>query len=223
MRDLIRDFPLLGGRQGGARPGKGSVMQIQSSQGPASGGPGQMLSALLGKAGGVGGAGPAGAQPPQGGPGGAGPAGGPQGQKGPPPGLAGGRMSSGTMSGLLNAQEMSAGKLGDSDDPVSKLMQAADADGNGGLSTEELKSVLGDEAPDDISESLAKIDRDEDGELSAEEIGGALNEMRKGGPEGAGSPSAPKPAPPAGGLASLMTAAGSNEAEDKGEWWMKAA
>lgn len=198
-------------------------MQIQSSQGPASGGPGQMLSALLGRAGGVGGAGPAGAQPPQGGPGGAGPAGGPQGQKGPPPGLAGGRLSSGTMSGLLNAQEMSAGKLGGADDPVSKLMQAADADGNGGLSTEELKSVLGDEAPDDISESLAKIDRDEDGELSAEEIGGALNEMRKGGPEGAGSPSIPKPAPLAGGLANLMTAAGSDESESKGEWWMKAA
>jgi hypothetical protein len=193
-------------------------MQIQSSQGP-----GQMLSALLGKAGGVGATGPAGAQPPQGGPGGAGPTGGPQGQKGPPPGLAGGRLTSGTMSGLLSAQAIGPDKLGDGADPVSKLMQAADTDGNGGLSTEELRSMLGDEAPDDISESLARIDRDEDGELSAEEIGGALNEMRRGGPEGAGSPSAPKPAPPAGGLANLMTAAGSNEAEGKGEWWMKAA
>ncbi|MFN8873498.1 MAG: hypothetical protein ACK5WW_03450 [Brevundimonas sp.] len=123
----------------------------------------------------------------------------------------------------MSAQDIGPDKLGDGADPVSKLLKAADADGNGGLSTEELRSMLGDEAADDISESLARIDRDEDGELSAEEIGGALNDMRRGGPEGAGSPSAPKPAPPAGGLANLMTAAGSNEAEDKGEWWMKAA
>ncbi|MFM8820773.1 MAG: hypothetical protein ACKOD3_09585 [Phenylobacterium sp.] len=193
-------------------------MQIQANQGP-----GQMLSALLGKAGGVGATGPAGAQPPQGGPGGAGPTGGPQGQKGPPPGQAGGRLTSGTMSGLLSAQAIGPDKLGDGADPVSKLMQAADTDGNGGLSTEELRSMLGDEAPDDISESLAKIDRDEDGELSAEEIGGALNEMRRGGPEGARSASAPSPPQAVGGLQNLLTATVPGDAEDKLGWWMTAA
>lgn len=198
-------------------------MQIQASQGPSPGGPGQMLSALLGKAGGVGATGPAGAQPPQGGPGGAGPTGGPQGQKGPPPGLAGGRLTSDTMSALLSAQAIGPDKLGDGADPVSKLMKAADADGNGGLSTEELKSMLGDEAPDDISESLARIDRDEDGELSAEEIGGALNEMRKGGPEGAGSASAQRPPSAVGGLQNLLTATVPDDADNKLGWWMTAA
>jgi hypothetical protein len=131
-------------------------MQIQPIQAPLSGGPGQMLSALVSRAGGVGASRPAGAPTAQGGAGGTSPVGGPQGQKGAPQGPAGGQLASGTMSGLLGVQEVRAGKRGDSADPVSKFMQVADTYRNGGISADELKSVLG----DDSSGGIARTDRD---------------------------------------------------------------
>jgi len=61
------------------------------------------------------------------------------------------------------------------------------------------------------------------GELSGEEIGGALNEMRKAGPEGAGSASRPNPALPAKGPPNHLAVAVPGAVRDKGDGWMKAA
>lgn len=89
---------------------------------------------------------------------------------GPPPGPppSGGTFASMTLSSLLGAQEESGEA-----DMVSDLIASADADSDGALSLDEIRSALGQDG-DALSEAVAKLDSDGDGRLGAAELSAAL-------------------------------------------------
>lgn len=104
---------------------------------------------------------------------------------GPPPAdMAGGGISSDTMSALLGNQEVS--------DPLSSLVDSViselDSDGDGGLSLDEVGTALGASDSSELAEAFSELDSDGDGVMSADEMSSGL--AAKGPPPGGPPPGA---------------------------------
>jgi Ca2+-binding EF-hand superfamily protein len=104
---------------------------------------------------------------------------------GPPPGpppasMNGGGFSSDTLSALLGSQESSSSS---SSSFASKVIDAADTNGDGTVSLEELAASLGADSST-LSDAFAKVDSDGDGQISSTELDAGLK--TKGPPHGHG-------------------------------------
>ena len=102
---------------------------------------------------------------------------------GPPPGGGARQFASRTLGGLLSAQESST-----STDLASQLIDAADTDGDGVLSLEEIQKSLEASSSDELSAQVAKLDTDGDGKLNADELSAGLEAARPDGPPPGGPP-----------------------------------
>ncbi|MDB5456906.1 MAG: hypothetical protein JWP92_2491, partial [Caulobacter sp.] len=94
---------------------------------------------------------------------------------GPPPSGAGGGggFAADTLSGLLSTQEAAS----PADGMAAKVIDAADTDGDGMLSLEEIQAALGGGAADQtdaLSGAIAKLDSDGDSKLSADELSAGI-------------------------------------------------
>lgn len=106
---------------------------------------------------------------------------------GPPPGpppasMNGGGFSSDTMSALLGSQESSSSS---SSSFSSKVIDAADTNGDGTVSLEELAASLSADSTS-LADAFAKVDSDGDGQITASELDAGLK--AKGPPHGGPPP-----------------------------------
>jgi Ca2+-binding EF-hand superfamily protein len=89
-----------------------------------------------------------------------------------PPASGGAGFTSGALSGLLSTQEASP-----ADDAAGKLLDAADTDGDGTLSLEEIQAALGANAAgqtDALTGAIAQLDTDGDSKLGASELSAGI-------------------------------------------------
>lgn len=98
---------------------------------------------------------------------------------GPSPGGGAQAFTTDTLRSLLSLQE-SPGSASSSANPLADLIKSADTDGDGKLSADELKTVLGGSATNDLSAKLAKLDTDGDGKLSSDELTAAMKAQHGG-------------------------------------------
>ena len=115
---------------------------------------------------------------------------------GPPPGpppasMNGGGFSSDTMSALLGSQESSGSTSAGGSSFSSKVIDAADTNGDGTVSLEELAASLSTDSTS-LTDAFAKVDSDGDGQITSTELDAGLKAM--GPPHG--GPPPPGMAPP---------------------------
>ena len=134
---------------------------------------------------------------------------------GPPPGpppasMNGGGFSADTMSALLGSQESSsssgAGASSSSSSFSSEIIDAADTNGDGTVSLEELAASLSTDSSS-LTDAFAEVDSDGDGQITSTELDAGLKAM--GPPRGG-----PPPPPSAADMASDMLA--SSDADETG-------
>jgi Ca2+-binding EF-hand superfamily protein len=111
---------------------------------------------------------------------------------GPPPGpppasMNGGGFSTDTLSALLGSQESASSS---SSSFTSKVIDAADTNGDGTVSLEELAASLGSDSSS-LSDAFGKVDSDGDGQISSSELDAGLK--ANGPPRGHGGPHGPPP------------------------------
>ena len=121
---------------------------------------------------------------------------------GPPPGpppasMNGGGFSADTMSALLGSQESSsssgAGASSSSSSFSSEIIDAADTNGDGTVSLEELAASLSTDSSS-LTDAFAEVDSDGDGQITSTELDAGLKAM--------GPPRGGPPPPPPSGIAS---------------------
>jgi len=138
---------------------------------------------------------------------------------GPPPGpppasMNGGGFSADTMSALLGSQESSGssgagGSKGSGSSFSSEVIDAADTNGDGTVSLEELAASLSADSSS-LTDAFSKVDSDGDGQITSTELDAGLK--AKGPPHGGSGPPAGMAPPSAADIASdLLTASDTDE------------
>jgi Ca2+-binding EF-hand superfamily protein len=95
------------------------------------------------------------------------------------------RFASTTLASLLSTQEGPPSSA----DIAAKVISAADTDGDGALSLDEVSAALGKDpasGPGQLGQAFAKLDANGDGKISSDELTGALDARRAAGGQAAG-------------------------------------
>ena len=79
------------------------------------------------------------------------------------------------------------GAQASSSDLAAKILGAADTDGDGSLSSDELQTALGASSSDGLASAIGKLDTDGDGKLSAAELSAGIDAFRAAHHRGAAS------------------------------------
>ncbi|MBW8811986.1 MAG: EF-hand domain-containing protein [Caulobacterales bacterium] len=90
---------------------------------------------------------------------------------GPPPAGGAKQFALGTLKSLLSAQEGPPSSA----DLAGQIVKAADTDGDGNLTADEIAKALGSSTSDKLTAAVGKLDTDGDGKLSASELTAALD------------------------------------------------
>ncbi|HET6969532.1 MAG TPA: EF-hand domain-containing protein [Phenylobacterium sp.] len=93
---------------------------------------------------------------------------------GPPPSSGANQFALGTLKSLISAQESPPS----SSDLAGQIIKAADGDGDGSLSADEIGKALGVSSSDKLTQAVGKLDTDGDGKLSASELTSALDSRK---------------------------------------------
>jgi Ca2+-binding EF-hand superfamily protein len=93
---------------------------------------------------------------------------------GPPPAHGDSQFALGTLKSLISSQEGPPS----SSDLAGQIIKAADSDGDGNLTAEEIAKATGASASDQLTQAFGKLDTDGDGKLSATELTSALDSRK---------------------------------------------
>jgi Ca2+-binding EF-hand superfamily protein len=93
---------------------------------------------------------------------------------GPPPSGSAQQFALGTLKSLISAQEGPPSSA----DLAGQIVKAADTDGDGNLTADEIAKALGTTSSDQLTAAVGKLDTDGDGKLSAGELTAALDSRK---------------------------------------------
>ncbi len=93
---------------------------------------------------------------------------------GPPPANGASQFALGTLKSLISAQEGPPS----SSDLAGQIIKAADSDGDGSLTADEIGKALGVSSSDQLTQAFGKLDANGDGKLSADELTSALDSRK---------------------------------------------